>query len=116
KHLGNFHSHLTKPTDNNHTSADYFRHNDLIVRKLTVLISVFSDLSKNQTPETKPDSKTREALLSIQEIYTIESERFVLQWLINNTHSDEKSLFEEYNSRFYKEENLNVAVDDIELF
>lgn len=105
---------ILKSSNVDFSGADYFAHHHLIVRKLTLLTSVLCDLfDKHAQPRMILESPPQERLLQIENIYTNESERFVLMWLIGNTHGTSADLLARYTARY--EEN----VDDnggVELF
>ena len=117
KHLNEFHCHIMKVPSISFSDADYFRHNDFIVTKLSLLTSILSELSKKCLHAgVEVDAAMRERISKIETIYSIESERYVLLWFIGNNQGTEAELLAQYSNRFYDDTNQPVDNNNIELF
>lgn len=99
------------------SNSNYFKHNDIIETKLDLIATELKELSvKWISGVSETDGETEERLRQIQKLYSIESERFVTEWLVNNPQGTDTQLMSAYRDRFDAKQEADIVENTIELF
>lgn len=97
------------------STAPYFKNRNSVADAMSRLSAAFSNSARAEHHSRDIDAETWKALDEARHLYSMESERFVLDWLMSNTEGTSAEMLEQYS-------NLHTAGvaegvgGDIELF